>query len=191
MKSLKEFINEVVMTSHKRSWVAYKEGYPVLYKKILEGSIQVIHEHEFEELCDWLIEMDIEDLMWSVVERFVEIILQKVDPQFTKTSIDGIPVQIARLVNLRGTFNMTKDDKLLYKPETSYILAIFNKLVFLKAQKDLEKKSAPAENIDKVFNEVKIKLSNYSGFNVKNPEVYDRVWPDLSKSFKKLSDHFR
>ena len=85
MKTLQEFINEAVMTTHKRSWVAYKEGYPLLYKRILDGNIQVIHEHEFDELCDWLIEMDIKDLMWSVLERFVEIILQKVDPRFEKT----------------------------------------------------------------------------------------------------------
>lgn len=179
------------MTTHKRSWVAYKEGYPLLYKRILEGNIQVIHEHEFDELCDWLIEMDIEDLMWSVIEKFAEIILQKVDPQFTKTAIDGIPVQIARLVNLRGTFNMAKDDKLLYKPDTSYILAIFNKPAFLKIQKDAEKEQSNGEGVIKIFNEVKIKLSNFNGFNVKNPEVYDKTWPDLSKSFKKLSAHFR
>ena len=191
MKTLKLFINEAIATSHKRSWVAYKEGYPLLYKRILDGNIQVIHEHEFEELCDWLIEMDIEDLMWSVIERFVEIILQKVDPRFVKTTIDGIPSQIARLVDLRGTFNTNKNDKLLYEPDGRYTLAIFNKPAFLKAQKDSEKNPTTDINISKIFNEVKIKLSNFNGYNIKNPETYDKIWPDLSKSFKKLATHFR
>lgn len=82
MKTLNEFLNNHM---HKRQLrlPSYQEGFPILYKKIVDEDIQVIDKHELKELFDWLVEnKEGWHFARKIVDRLTELIFHEIDPEF-------------------------------------------------------------------------------------------------------------
>lgn len=82
MKTLNEFLNNHM---HRRRLLlpSYEEGFPILYKKIVDENIQVIDKRELKELFDWLVENKKgQHFARQIVDRLTELIFHEIDPEF-------------------------------------------------------------------------------------------------------------